>query len=390
MTLVACSLNKRNIPFMVGDILWSSKFGKENLVLPTNIYPINQFIPNEQSLKPDSFNQKIYLINSRVCVCFSGDEIEILKFLKEIKLRCRIYGDEIDAIHLKEFLDEYKLEEQFIKSSLIIFWMNKQGKGGMFNFPKNIHEFGENKNMSGWFHLRSDVFGEVYASGSGRNTYLDLLNQKIDFKSSHEAGDIWNAIQTNVGQIARLLALEKITALTFQQNWGGGFETIFYNGREFQKFDEITYIISHGQFDETGDIGLPNPRLILYYKYYGERLLITAIEILYASKEKVDKKITFNSNPGEFVVNFFVVSGIDEENISVDQLNPNFSFECHTMAMGYGIISKTNSTYNPGYFVEHPELGVTYIHNKSVQLVLSEEISNDVSTGSRGAFPNIK
>ena len=81
-------------------------------------------------------------------------------------------------------------------------------------------------------------------------------------------GNIYRAIAANYGYIAKLLAVERVSLHTIKKNWGGGFETIIFDGNEFIKLDEIAYITCYGQFDESGNIGLPFPQLIQYYKYF--------------------------------------------------------------------------------------------------------------------------
>ena len=85
--------------------------------------------------------------------------------------------------------------------------------------------------------------------------------------------------------------------------------------QNLKKINEIAYVVSHGQFDISGDIGLPIPMLIMYYKYVNDILYIVSLEVHKYLIQNVGPFITFKSVKGEFYTTIFEVEGIDLLNI---------------------------------------------------------------------------
>jgi hypothetical protein len=212
MTLIACTRNY-DIPFLTSDILMSSLSGNEFFRIPTNNFNVIPFLPKANEYKPDSLAQKMYIIGKNVCVVFAGDEFEIREFLKEFRIWCNIYAPIRDE-HIKEFLSNYGLLAKFSKSACLIVIVEHHGPSsivvGMFNIPKEMSDWKEKQNEV-WQYLESDLFEIVYATGSGRDDFLNIVNQKVNLTTRHSRGSVWHAIQTNLSLIAKALALEKTT-----------------------------------------------------------------------------------------------------------------------------------------------------------------------------------
>ncbi|MBI3233694.1 MAG: hypothetical protein HYZ42_06575 [Bacteroidetes bacterium] len=287
----------------------SSKKGKPTVILPTNSFDINPFLRTDATYKPDSLAQKLYIIGGNVCVAVAGDEVEIVPFLRELKNRCRLYNSITEGI-IRKFLDDYGLNTQLINSAFFLTCIEHRSPDsiyvGMFNYPQKITAIEDNNN-GGWQSLRSDVYDEIYACGSGAESFLNIVSQTGTFETRHTKGDIWYAMQSNVSLIAKILAIERTTLHNLQTHWGGGFETAFYNGKEFEKVTDIVYVICNGQFDKDGDIGLPFPGLFLYYSYRDCVLNIVRVEVKKFKREYMNDKIILTAEADNFKCDCFEV-----------------------------------------------------------------------------------
>lgn len=386
MTLIACTINHK-VPFLTADILMSSTEETQVVHLPTNNFNLKPFLPSNNSYSPHSLAQKLYIIGGNVCAIFAGAEYEIRQFLQELKSRSKLL-DGLTSEQIKDFLNEYDLPTNFPNSAFFLVSVEHTSPDsiyvGMFNYPQKIAEE-DSSNNGGWLSAKSDVFDQVFACGSGRDRFINIVNQIGIFTSRHDKGEIWYALQSNITLIAKLLAIEKATLYTLQTNWGGGFETAFYNGRAFEKISNIAYIVAQGVFDNCGEVGIPFPRLILYYTYEADILRIIALEVKKASKTTIDKKVFITAKKGDFEWNCFDVEPLDQFNLHLD-LSKNYSFRTNHVAMGYAIVTPVNGIYNPAYFNVHNELTVTYDHEATIEVILSEEICDSVRKSCKEAF----
>jgi hypothetical protein len=354
----------------------SSQHGTKNFQIPTNNFNVTAFLPKENKYKPDSFAQKMYIIVGNVCVIFAGDEFEIKDFLYDFRIWCNIYSPVRDE-HIKQFLSNYDLNNKFSSSACFIIVVEHTGLDsicvGIFNVPKEISDWKESKEVV-WQYLENDLFELVYATGSGRDDFLNIINQKANLTTRHPKGSILHAIQTNISLIAKILALEKITLSTLKKNYGGGFESVFYNGKRFEKISNTVYVVAYKQFEKDGEIDIPFPQLFLYSTYIEDTFRIIAIEVRKANKEIVGDKIVITADANSFECRCFDVEGLDSIKLDI-QLSKDYSFKTNNVAMGYSLVWPDNGIYNPCWFNNHPELTVTYIHEKSIELILSLEIN---------------
>jgi len=367
----------------------SSRAGKPTVILPTNSFDINPYLKADATYKPDSLAQKLYIIGGNICVAVAGDEYEIVQFLRELKNRCKLF-DRVTEPVIRNFLDDYKLNTQLTKSAFFLICIEHRNPDsiyvGMFNYPQKIQEVSTN-NRGGWKVLQNEVYDQVYAYGSGAESFLNIVKQTGIFDSRHSKGDIWYAIQSNVSLVAKILAIERITLHNLQTHWGGGFETAFYNGREFEKISDIVYVICNGKFDKDGDIGLPTPGLFLYYTYKEQILYIVRIEVKKFKGEYVEDRIILTAGTENFKSDCFVVQEMGNVSDTQTMLN-DFSFKTHRVAMGYGIITPVNGVFNPCSINFHGSLTVTYEHEKKIEIILSREIVESTRASAKKVFDN--
>jgi hypothetical protein len=386
MTLIACTINHK-VPFITADTLMSSKVGKEIVILPTNNFNINPFLPSDAKYKPDSLAQKLYIIKKNVCVAVAGSEYELIKFLKELEERCKLF-DEVTESHIRDFFEEYDLNAQLPKSAFFLICIEHRDLEsiyvGMFNYPKSIQVYGDS-HVGGWKYLDNDVYDRVYACGSGAESFLNIVGQTGIFDTRHNKGGIWYAMQANISLIAKILAIERVTLHNLQTHWGGGFETVFYNGKEFEKISDLVYVICHGDFDQNGDIGLPFPSLFLYYTYKEDILHIIRVEVRKFRKDYYGEKIILTANAEDFTSNCFKVEKLGAMG-DESQRSDDFSFKTFHVAIGYAILTPKNGVFNPSSYNVHPELTVAYVHNKSVEMILSRDVCESVRSSAKQVF----
>lgn len=386
MTLIACTKNY-DVPFLTSDILMSSRSGSVNFQIPTNNFNVVPFLPTGNEYKPDSFAQKMYIIKDNVCVVFAGDEFEIKSFLIDFRVWCSVNAPVRDE-HIKQFLSNFDLTKNFSKSACFIIVIEHTGqhsiKVGMFNVPKEMSNWKAKKKET-WQYLEDDLFEEVYAAGSGTDDFLNTISQKVTLITQHEKGSVWHAIQTNVSLIAKTLALEKISLTTLKKNYGGGFESVFYNGEMFEKISNIVYVISYSQFKKDGDIDVPFPQLFLYYTYIRDIFRIVAIEIEKAEKKIIDDKIYITAEANNFKCRCFDVKPLDYYTDSIELIK-DYSFKTDNVAMGYSLIGPDNSIFSPAWVNRNHDLTVTYDHEKKIELILSLEITETVRNSCKEYF----
>jgi hypothetical protein len=389
MTLIACTINHK-VPFMTADILMSSESGQADLILPTAEYAINPFINEENSYRPDSFAQKLYVFGKNLCVAVAGAEFELKQFLHELRTRCNIY-DRITTQQLKAFLDEYDLQQHLPRSAFFILCIEHTGPDslyvGMVNFPKKMNNY-DVEREAGWMVLENDVYDQIFACGSGAQQFLNIVNQTGTFETRHLKGSIWYAMQSNISLITKILAIERTTLYNLNSNWGAGLETAFYNGQEFEKVSNMVYAICHGQFSEQGDIGYPTPQLLLYYTYHEGRLIIVKIKVGHFKEESLGENVRLYAGPESFQVVCYDVESLLDDYTEAPTLQ-DYSFTTMTVAMGYAIITPENGVFVPTSYNVHGILTVKYRHNKYLEMTLNKGIYESVRQACKNVFDKI-
>jgi hypothetical protein len=168
-------------------------------------------------------------------------------------------------------------------------------------------------------------------------------------------------------------------------HWGAGFELVVYNGESLIKFDEVAYIIMQGEFTKEGDIGLPFPTVIMYYKYYGEALVITSLT-LYNHKLKIDGEYYLMSS-SDIVVQSYPIFGLVRDLDEQGKLIPETTdFTTHRVALGYAIRTPTEGVFAPSFTTHSKDLKVSYVPGKGVELLMKAEINTMISNKAKEVF----
>lgn len=348
----------------MGDILLSSAHREEEFSIPTFSEDILQYLAPDQDLHPIAIKQKLYIIARNVCIAFSGNVYYFKKFLEDISLYCRIH-ETVSIDMLEPFLQKYENDETARYYSVLILLIEQNG-----------YEVQVSRALHGnWLKKVTPVFGEIVASGSGADKYIEEAMIEAHTFSKLQYAPAEYAIQMNAIMICRLLTRERANLHTVKQNWGAGFELVYFNNGRFLKLDEITYVINQAEFDEHGEIEVPVPVIVLHYKYHGEVLIITAIKPVSGTTQTTeDSYIIESKNP---VWRLFVVTPVSyPEDYNPSDLTRKTSFRSNFNAMGYILESKTGS-WIPASFNIGRELTVQYDPDNGLTITMLKDI-NDI------------
>lgn len=342
MTLIAHSIDP---PFFaIGDVLMSSD-EKIVFVPPVTIIDVSQFLNEEyRTLYPCELRRKVYILKQNLVVAFSGDSEEIREFLKELRIKCNYFDEGLNEIKLENvqrILSDYDFDNMFKESSFFMMYINKAELTAVAI------------TRGRWNSIDNEAYHKIFANGSGSDGYLYWLNEKVGVTSSHPECDVNRLIQINCAFIAKLLAIERYTHGTLKDNWGAGFELILHTGKSFVKFEEIAYIIFEAKFNSEGDIGLPFPVSVMYYKYHGEVLAITSIEVFNARPEEVNSDFIVVCHDVEARVYPVFPLDIDLKSVDMNEYTNDVSFSTNRVGRAYvfdkdGFIHSIPSGFNQG------------------------------------------
>src|ERR1700676_1056072 len=235
MTLIASTRNYK-FPFLLSDILWTVQDEKRK---------VNKIIRSEEK-------QKMYIINDTACIVFAGHSGEIGKFLRAIQ--DDFQDKKITHNRLHKFLDGYKLDINFANSAFYItYFQNLKGTKKFvhqFYFPKEPHLVDRNHftvKEGKWNVMQDDVLDEVSACASGAKEFLShILEEHLEMSSQSQKGDFLHALQANTVVISKELLRERTQDQDYMANnvdWGRGYEAAFYDGKKFNKVDDICYAL---------------------------------------------------------------------------------------------------------------------------------------------------
>jgi ATP-dependent protease HslVU (ClpYQ) peptidase subunit len=377
MTMIACTMNVA-APVIIGDLLISDSVKPNKFIIPVLTEDVLQYLSSVSEFHPIRLDQKVYIIKSNVCIAFAGKVYYIKRFLEDISIFCKA-NTSMNAEKIEEFLDENKHDDSWKHFSFLILVVDKEDNH--LRVGRFMH--------GDWVRVESDVFGEVFASGSGSIDFLKETKENVKIRSQFPPEDISYTLQVNIIMICKLLARERLSLDTVRQHWGAGFEMIYFDKDQFTKLDNITYIINQGAFDNNGDIGeVPVPGIILHYKYHGEILVITVIKPYRGETETTDTTYIIRSK--EFGITQFIVVPMNYQGMeNFNEFAKNPSFKSNHNAMGY-IIETTTGHYLPASFNVGPELEVKYNHPGNLTITMFKDINDILTAEATSVFPNLK
>lgn len=372
MSLIASTFSQE-LPFLLGDLLFSSKEGRPDFITPTQmpVYPMSEIY---SEYKPMELYQKIYILRDNLALALAGNAYEMKEFICNLKLRLSIYEVLNDEV-IKQFLLDFDLNENFSGSSMLMLLVLKQGSE--MNYV-NRYSYGI------WDRLENEHFGSVWASGSGAENFLFQFSTPVSFDADSPRGTVSHSITANLGLLAKWLAIEKSTGVTLRDHWGSGFEMIYFDGQKFVKFQEICFVIFEGRSDENGVTEVVYPSVVMYHFYENDTLFITSLKLEQGSCSQIENRICYCSDKAETTL--FVVTPLDLPAGTAITTKQNLSFEANTIAVGYSILNHNQGLFNPSYFLRDGAVSVKFNHGQSVEINVPFEINQQILSGGKAAF----
>jgi len=267
MTLIALTVNngytaEHGYPVLIADILISSPDGDECMPTPTYINGAKRIFSDNKSLKPFGLNQKLYVINDRLCVALGGNLIQMERFLKRLKA---LYSSiDFDDDDLWRFVDEFSRDEG--RGMIAIVLKSKAVAEGEFDFQvRCIGLYNENL-------VKSRLYGNVIAGGSGAPQFLEFIQSDTKFFTDITDTDAFLA--ANQSLIAHFLGLEISNAETLSKYWGAGYEMIAFENGRFVKLKEYTVVLLYAPFGKVIEFQAA-PFSTMMVSYQEDVMLIT-------------------------------------------------------------------------------------------------------------------
>jgi hypothetical protein len=376
MTLIASTRNFKR-PFLLSDLLWTVKDG----------------VGDQEKVVYRELKQKMYIINDTACIVFTGYHKEIKGFLEDIKKRFK----EIQVTHnrLHKFLKKYDLEQKFSGSGFFITYFQNLKKTNVFVhqffFPKDLHivdrtNFSFQSGM--WNVMEDNLLDEIAVCGSGAEKFIENVRQARDLHSNIEKGEFINGLQANTTLIAQTLLQERSEDPEISKSyrdWGIGYEAAYYDGKKYNKLDDIAYVLNYGELNRFSKVTELIPKLIMYYKYIDDVLYITEIGLRNFIKSETETHLVLTFEKGEFQVSQNEIPPIDQKATEYKPLPPPF-FETDQVAMSFWIQIRQGFHYEPGFYNLGPEVTISFLRNGTLIITIDKKIDKDIKTLTESKF----
>lgn len=285
MTLIALTVNniqngKHGYPVLMGDLLISSPDGDENMPTPTYVNGTREIYADSED-KPVGLNQKLYVINDRLCVALGGRVSQMKTFIKRLR---EIYDNvNFDINDLSNFAVEFSREEGNEMFGIILIATKTDEHGYDFQVRCiNLYS----RDMA-----QSSLYGTVVAGGSGADQFLTFVQTNPKFATDITNSDAFLA--ANQSLMSHYLGLEVSNGGTLREYWGAGFEMITFQKGKFVKLQEYTVVVLNAPFGR-GKIFEAEPICTMMINYQDDVMLITTfaenVERVFAVPPITDKR----------------------------------------------------------------------------------------------------
>jgi hypothetical protein len=375
MSLIATTFSE-TAPFMIGDLLFSSKRGKEDFVSPTGA-EIGKSDPSlADQLNPDELFQKVYILNDHACIALAGWEDEMKGLLVYLRKKVSKVPTVTHTI-MDHWLKQYDLSANFPRSVFMIFVIEKEENEKIF--------FGRFK-LGNWINIDHPVLQSIFACGSGARTFIEYMREPFTYVSTFPDGDYRNLLTPNLIMVANWLTTEKVAGITLEEDWGCGYEIIYFDGERFRKFDEIAFVIFETKMENDGSMQRMHPSVINYYRYHGDILFLYSFRLYKGMIEEDDEKITMTTEFRDYESRLFIVGPIDAPEGTIVELPADHSFTTRHVAAGMAVWYENGHTFRPGSYLEARDVGLQYTMNGKLEVTLSVSIHNDVEANALAAM----
>jgi hypothetical protein len=371
MTLIARTTNFR-APTLLADLLISDKVVHSPFISPAGGKDFSAYLKGN-SWQPVGLAQKLYILNKHVCLALAGNVGQMARLLDDLAIFCGIPG--VTAIQVRDYIAGLDFD-QLDKAAFFLVLL-EHGEDGYTTANEYSHgEFGIGENA---------LFDQTQAGGSGTEDFMQFTGEKIDFQSRFADEDPRQAIVKNGSLIARLLARERYTVGPLLRGWGGGYEFVYHDGAEFRKLENIAYLLQHGIFDSEGEVAIEPPAQLLYYRYYGERLVIQTVELQEMQVNHDEKYSTVIATRTKATVRPVetLKKGVDLP-FEAYQLQ---SFVTNQVALGFAIRTPTSPLFDPSLYSNTLALEVAFdAISGSLQVRYDRGLSDFIREKFKAAF----
>lgn len=188
--------------------------------------------------------------------------------------------------------------------------------------------------------------------------FLHHANSQGKLTISQPKGTLSYAKAVNFSYLAQLQAAERAGLATIRDLWGSGFEVVYLNGKEFRKFDNMSYVVIEEEFDEDGNMGDCLPCSVIHYHYHEDSLCIYAFEVHKSFYEQTEA--TYIISTSRYTLRPYAVPPLDRKlDYLPDELPKDFSFSSREIAVGYAVRA-TEGFVTPSFYIEGNGIEITY------------------------------
>jgi hypothetical protein len=241
-----------------------------------------------------------------------------------------------------------------------------------------------------WDLLNTKRFGSAFLCGSGKGRFGQLLNgMKQPLTIDKNLHPLIDSLNANLSTMVQFISLERFNPYyTVSDYWGAGFELIYWTGQVFEKLGEYAFIIHNAEYDKNFDIGYPIPNLILYYKYIGQDLLVTALDIKKAEQIIEQDSVRIISKFGDYSQYSYVVPTIDKMGKPISTDNIDFSFSTNILILGYTMNAKDKVATLPHISLNNPGAGLSFHVNGDIEYIMTKTIVDQLRENGNNAYKN--
>lgn len=345
MTIISLTTNFGN-PILIGDLLITSKKGNAERQIPSFLGDVKEFFPNDKKNYPIDLKQKIYIIEEKIALGLAGNVYQMKEFLDDIQIffKYQLPSEE----NFLKFMDNYDYRNRD-ECSILVFIIDEE----FSKIKPIVHVYGN------WEEFSDPQIEVGILIGSGKDAFKRKLQSlKIDCDQMNVSRGI------NFSLLPLILAEENQSLNSILEAWGAGFQLIEFVNGKFKKLDEYTIVVCKSTLTNSGKSMENDPYLIMYYKYYGEVLIINSI--LY----------------NEFKRYGVLPLNLKKENID-ESLIPEFrSFESSIVLCTF-VLEESGESFFTTVLHEGNEkddrLKVRLKSNRVLEVIIGEEISESVA-----------
>jgi hypothetical protein len=382
MTLIAMAISGMP-PTMTADVLITSFDGELGVRLPNRPMPLAVEEVQHLTYKPDKLLQKLYVIQSNVCMCVAGRVYELKLILDDFRNFCSWKSNEgksqVNFEEIRDFFSSY--DEDILKQVVLGIAIAIDQENGLV-FTPDIHK-------SAWQGDSSNEFGAVLAAGSGAEQYLKHITWHKLFGSSHQPGEFMYVKQVNFSFITKFLCKENLSLKSLEDYWGGFLETCFFNGKCFEKVGNVAFVISDAATDDYGNMTTPVPKLFIYSQYLENVLYLTTVEASDFQIDVSEDSISFISK--HYSKSLFPVEEIDAKcPPSALYENDNLSFISTKVALGINVKITVGVHLPISAYTEGEDVKVEYVDGESIKFIWPVHLHEKLSSMVKESYPMVK